>query len=80
MKGIDTNILVRYLVQDDAKQGEIAANYFETLKSEGETCFIRMSPEYPTVLQLRDEWRPASKLTEGNLYGKYSGNLEPLPL
>ncbi len=40
MKGIDTNILVRYLVQDDAKQGEIAANYFETLKSQGETCFI----------------------------------------
>ncbi len=40
MKGIDTNILVRYLVQDDLRQGELATNYFERLKYEGETCFI----------------------------------------
>ena len=40
MKGLDTNVLVRYLVQDDPEQGEIAASYIREIKASGETCFI----------------------------------------
>ncbi|MEB3180290.1 MAG: PIN domain-containing protein [Nostocaceae cyanobacterium] len=40
MKGIDTNILVRYLVQDEPTQGELAAAYISEIKASGETCFI----------------------------------------
>ena len=40
MKGIDTNVLVRYLVQDDPRQGELAAAYIEKLKADRESCYI----------------------------------------
>lgn len=35
MKGLDTNVLVRYLAQDDAEQSRIAARYIEA-----GTCYI----------------------------------------
>lgn len=40
MTGLDTNILVRYLVQDDPEQSKTAANEIETGLSEGEQFFI----------------------------------------
>lgn len=40
MNGLDTNILVRYLVQDDIEQGRLAAEYIKQVKASGETCFI----------------------------------------
>ncbi|WP_017316507.1 PIN domain-containing protein [Mastigocladopsis repens] len=40
MNGLDTNILVCYLVQDDLKQGRFAAEYIQQVKASGETCFI----------------------------------------
>ncbi len=40
MKGLDTNVLVRYLVQDAPEQGEQAAAYIREIKASGETCFI----------------------------------------
>ena len=40
MKGLDTNILVRYFVQDDPVQGEKATQFIEKTVAEGETCFI----------------------------------------
>ena len=40
MKGLDTNILVRYFVQDDSVQGEKATQFIEKTVAEGENCFI----------------------------------------
>jgi predicted nucleic-acid-binding protein len=38
--GLDTNILVRYLVQDDPVQSPIAANLIERRLSEGDPGFV----------------------------------------
>ncbi|MBI1747664.1 MAG: type II toxin-antitoxin system VapC family toxin [Acidobacteria bacterium] len=40
MKGLDTNILVRYLVKDDRKQAERASAYIREATADGESCFI----------------------------------------
>ena len=40
MIGIDTNVLVRYLTQDDAKQAAIATRFIETDLSPGQQGFI----------------------------------------
>lgn len=40
MKGLDTNVLVRYLVQDDPEQWKSAADYIKRAKTNSETCFI----------------------------------------
>ncbi|MBD2778345.1 PIN domain-containing protein [Iningainema tapete] len=41
MKGLDTNILVRYIVQDDPVQGEKVSQFIEQTVAEGENnCFI----------------------------------------
>lgn len=40
MKGLDTNVLVRYLVKDDKKQGKIASDYIQRAASSGQQCFI----------------------------------------
>jgi predicted nucleic-acid-binding protein len=40
MKAMDTNVLVRYLVQDDAAQGRKAAAFIEGAAAEGEQILI----------------------------------------
>lgn len=40
MKGLDTNILVRYVVQDEPVQGEKVAQFIEEAVASGETFFI----------------------------------------
>jgi len=40
VKGIDTNVLVRYLVQDEPKQSKKAAAFIEKYCSIDELCFI----------------------------------------
>ncbi|MBL4568106.1 MAG: type II toxin-antitoxin system VapC family toxin [Porticoccus sp.] len=40
MKGLDTNVLVRYLVQDDPKQAKLAVSFIETFCTVDEPCFI----------------------------------------
>ncbi len=40
MKGIDTNVLVRYLVQDDAAQVRAANHFIETVCTEEDPGFI----------------------------------------
>lgn len=40
MKALDTNVLVRYLVQDDPKQGKKAAAYIEAAAAAGETILV----------------------------------------
>lgn len=40
MKGIDTNVLVRYLVQDDVKQSRAATRFIEEECSNASPCYI----------------------------------------
>ncbi|MBD2430253.1 MULTISPECIES: PIN domain-containing protein [Fischerella] len=39
-KGLDTNVIVRYLVRDDLEQWKLADEYIKQVKASGETCFI----------------------------------------
>lgn len=41
MKGLDTNVLVRYLVQDDPNQSAIATRFIETQCTEESPCIVR---------------------------------------
>jgi len=40
LKGLDTNVLVRYLVQDDPRQAAAATRFIETQCSDESPCFI----------------------------------------
>jgi len=40
MKGLDTNVLVRYLVKDDKRQAEKASDAVKKITSSGGSCFI----------------------------------------
>ncbi|MBI5097983.1 MAG: type II toxin-antitoxin system VapC family toxin [Nitrospirae bacterium] len=40
MKGIDTNVLVRYLVMDDEEQAKTASACIKKIADNGELCFI----------------------------------------
>ena len=40
MRGLDTNVLVRYLVQDDPKQASQASRFIETHCTEDSPCFV----------------------------------------
>lgn len=42
MRGLDTNVLVRFLVRDDLKQAELASSYIRKATADGETCFINL--------------------------------------
>lgn len=42
MKGIDTNVLVRYLVKDDKKQADIAASFIWEITEADELCFVNI--------------------------------------
>ena len=40
MKGLDTNVLIRYLVQDDRKQAAQASRFIETSCTDEQPCYI----------------------------------------
>lgn len=40
MSGLDTNVIVRYLVRDDEKQAEKASSCIRTITASGKSCFI----------------------------------------
>ncbi len=42
MKGIDTNVLARYLVQDEPAQSRLASQFVEKVSREGDTIFINL--------------------------------------
>ncbi len=42
MKGIDTNLLVRYLVKDDKRQAKTASDCIQKIIAAGESCFINI--------------------------------------
>jgi predicted nucleic-acid-binding protein len=42
MKALDTNVLVRFVTQDDRQQSERANRYIEKAVANGESCFINL--------------------------------------
>ncbi len=40
--GLDTNVLVRFFVMDDAQQAEKASSYIKRIIAEGGNCFINL--------------------------------------
>ena len=40
INGLDTNVLVRYLIQDDLEQWKLANEYIKQVKASGRNCFI----------------------------------------
>jgi predicted nucleic-acid-binding protein len=40
MRGVDTNVLVRYIANDDLKQGEAVEQLFQHCRTERETLFV----------------------------------------
>jgi len=42
MRGLDTNVLVRFLVRDDLRQAELASSYIRKVTSDGGSCFINL--------------------------------------
>lgn len=40
MRGLDTNVLVRFLVRDDRRQAEAASSYIRKATADGGVCFI----------------------------------------
>lgn len=40
MKGLDTNVLIRYLVQDDIGQSKMATNFIERKCTEDNPCYV----------------------------------------
>lgn len=41
-RGLDTNVLVRFLVGDDRQQAEAASSHIRKVTAEGGTCFINL--------------------------------------
>ncbi|MDR3369213.1 type II toxin-antitoxin system VapC family toxin [Rhodoferax sp.] len=50
MAALDTNVLVRFLVQDDAKQGLLARELIRSILAKGEPLFV------PVTVMLELEW------------------------
>ncbi|OYT93674.1 MAG: twitching motility protein PilT [Burkholderiales bacterium PBB3] len=50
MAGLDTNVLVRYLIQDDVRQGFLAKRLVDAALARGETLFV------PITVLLELEW------------------------
>ena len=57
MPALDTNILIRYLVKDDAKQSRIAAKYVNQFTDKQESLFIPISVALETEWVLRSRYQ-----------------------
>ena len=65
MNGLDTNILVRYLIQDDLEQWKLAKEYIKQVKVSGRTCFINNIVLCELVWVLKSSY----KLTRNEITG-----------
>ncbi|MBI5633220.1 MAG: type II toxin-antitoxin system VapC family toxin [Nitrospirae bacterium] len=61
MKGLDTNVLVRYLVRDDQKQAQKAASLINSVSSSGEFCYINAVVLCELVWVLESAYRYSKK-------------------
>lgn len=55
MPGLDTNVLVRWLVDDDRRQSALALALFESTRTRGDRLFV------PTTVVLELEWALRSR-------------------
>jgi predicted nucleic-acid-binding protein len=69
MKGLDTNVVVRYLTQDDAEQWAKVRDYFEETAAAGETCLISNIVLCETVWVLKVAYK-LSRVEIANLVEK----------
>jgi predicted nucleic-acid-binding protein len=61
MKAVDTNVLVRFLVRDDAHQAELVYNMFKNAEKTGGVLFV------PLLVALEVIWVLSSVYTFGRL-------------
>lgn len=65
MNGLDTNVLVRYLVRDDLEQWELADQYIKQVKANGDTCFLNNIVLCELVWVLKTSYKlPKGELVE----------------
>ena len=57
MTGVDTNVLVRYLVEDEPTQSRRAAAWFATMAARGGRCYLSPIVLCETVWVLRGAYR-----------------------
>ncbi len=57
MKGIDTNVLVRFLVNDDPGQAGLAYNLFKQAESTHETLFVPLTVMLELIWVLESAYR-----------------------
>ena len=72
MLGIDTNVLVRFLVRDDQSQFEKAQALIERESGRGETVLISQ----PVLLEAEWVLRSRYALTKADIHQAFSGLLE----
>jgi predicted nucleic-acid-binding protein len=72
MPALDTNVLVRYVVQDDPKQGRVAQQYVEQCADQDVSLFL------PTSVILETEWvlRSVYLFSKDSVVGVFVGLLE----
>lgn len=65
MTGIDTNVLVRFLVEDDPEQTERARRFLARSRSDGEVVYVSALVLCETVWVLRSVYgQPRSRILE----------------
>ena len=76
MIGLDTNVLVRFLVQDDHAQFERAQRLIKREASRGDAVFISL------LVLLETEWALRSRysLAKSEIVGAFSGLLDSIEL
>lgn len=57
MKGLDTNVIVRFLVRDDERQWQIADRYIDRALQENEPCLINNIVLCEVVWVLRSSYK-----------------------
>jgi predicted nucleic-acid-binding protein len=56
MKAIDTNVLVRFLVNDDVSQARLVRQYFNTVEKQRETLFVPLLVVAETIWVLESAY------------------------
>lgn len=57
MKGLDTNVIVRFLVRDDEEQWQIAVRYINEAMLANEPCFVNNIVLCEVVWVLRTSYK-----------------------
>ena len=72
MPGLDTNVLVRWLVRDDERQSNRALSLFESARTDAFTLFV------PVTVTLELEWvlRSRYKFDKTTVMGAFTALLE----